>query len=115
MEIVEKRLAQFGAFSRRRPLLRFSKQYLPMSSSPSYGSAARSHLSGLRPHQHNGLRQAIKDFLFAASSMPPPGGICPRCRQDIRHITATFQFYGEEGTYRVPLPVCRCEIQDPKI
>ena len=79
-----------------------------MSISHSSESAARSHFSGLSSRQHNGLKQAIRDFLFEASSMPPSGGVCPRCGREIGHITATFQFYGEEGTYRVLLPICHC-------
>jgi hypothetical protein len=65
------------------------------------------------PEDKNDLKQAIKDFLFAASVTPPRHRVCPRCGQPMEYTETLFWIYGEDDSFKVRQPMCRCAARIP--
>jgi hypothetical protein len=59
-------------------------------------------------HDKNDLKQAIKDFLFAASGTPVMRELCPHCGEPFEYRDTVFWLDGEDGSFNIRLPVCRC-------
>ena len=73
----------------------------------------RRSLTDSTQHDHGDLKQAVKDFLCAASCQDTCSEVCPRCGRQMEHMDVVFSLYGGDGAWNVRLPVCGCATKNP--
>ena len=77
------------------------------------GKVPRHSLQDSTEHDHRDLKQAIKNFLCAASRKKASTDVCPRCGRQMEYVDSVFSLYGADDAWNVRLPVCRCTTETP--